>query len=124
IEDLTDFYVFLITADPAAIRGEAFNVSKSNATVMELAEMIRDEIDPATPIEVVPTEDNRSYHLSAEKVKRTLGFAAARPLSRAVADLTAAFADGRVPDPDSPRYRNVDVMKARPELAHWSTPAQ
>ncbi len=123
IEDLTDFYRFLLTANPSAIRGESFNVSKSNATVMDLAEMIRQEIDPATPIEIVPTEDNRSYHLSSERAKNQLGFVPMRPLSRAVADLRKAFDDGRVPDPDAPMYRNVDVMKARPDLAHWSAPA-
>lgn len=116
IEDLTDFYVFLLDAPAEKIQGQAFNVSIENASVMELAKMIRDQIDAALPIQVVPTDDNRSYHLSAKKLQRELGFQPKHALQEAVADLQAAFADGRIPDVDASHYRNVVWMKQHPDF--------
>ncbi len=114
IEDLTDFYVFLVDAPRDAIQGEAFNVSAENASVMKLAEMIRSEIDPELPIDVEPTDDIRSYHLSAGKLTGQLGFQPKHPLTEAVADLKAAFERGDVPDVNDTWYRNVHWMKQYP----------
>lgn len=116
IEDLTDLYVQLVESDPEAINGQAFNISQSNATVMELAEMIRAGIDPALPIEVVPTDDLRSYHLSAERIATVLGYTPKRPLVRAVENLKEAFSDGLIPDVDDKIYRNVAHMKEHLEF--------
>ncbi|MFH1465752.1 MAG: SDR family oxidoreductase [Pseudomonadota bacterium] len=119
VEDLTDFYVSLLRAPRDLIQGEAFNVCRENATVMELAALVQAELGEAVRIEVVPTDDNRSYHLSAEKVARVLGFRAQRPLVQAVRDLRAAFDDGRVPDWERAWYRNVAWMKLHPELCRF-----
>jgi nucleoside-diphosphate-sugar epimerase len=118
VQDLTDFYRLLLDAPAEAVNGQAFNVSKENSSVGELAEMVRAEIDPGLTIRVVPTDDNRSYHLNADKVARVLGFRPSTPLTTAVRELREAYADGRVTDPDHPRYRNVVHLKrelAKPE---------
>jgi nucleoside-diphosphate-sugar epimerase len=121
IRDLTRFYRLLLEAPAERIKGRAFNVCRSNATVLELAEMIRGEVDPGLPIDVVSTDDLRSYHLSAERARAELGFEARHPLTLAVRELREAFADGRVPDPADPIYRNIETMKRDTEL--WrSTP--
>jgi len=116
IEDLTDFYVFLLDAPADVVSGRAYNISRENATVMALAEMIRDEVAPAIPIDVVPTDDLRSYHLSARRVAEELGWHPTHTLQQAVADLKAAFSDGRIPDVGDPSYRNVVLMKADPDF--------
>jgi len=74
VKDLSDFYLSLIDAPTNKISGKAFNVSKNNGSVIQLAKMIRDEINPHLPIKVVPTDDRRSYHLSTDKVEAELGF--------------------------------------------------
>ncbi len=117
IEDLTDFYVFLLDAPASVVNGRAYNISRENATVMALAEMIRDEVDPSLPIDVVPSDDLRSYHLSATRVARDLGWAPNHALTEAVSDLKAAFAEGRIPDVGAARYRNVVLMKQDP--GYW-----
>jgi hypothetical protein len=64
-------------------------------------------------IEAVPTDDNRSYHVSSELIKRELGFAASRTIEDAVCDLHGAFAGGRVPDAMSDdRYYNIKRMQS------------
>ncbi len=120
VRDLAGFYADLVTAPRELIQGQAFNVSRENSTVMELARMIRDEIDPDLPIETVATDDQRSYRLSGDKAARVLGFRPPTPLVQAVRDLAAAFADGRIADPADPIYRNVELMKRRPELWRYA----
>jgi len=119
IQDLTDFYARLIELPAEAIHKKAFNVVTRNATVMELARMIQARVSPALPIEVVPTEDNRSYHLSGARAARELGFTPGRPLEAAVDELATALAAGQIAEPGHPRYRNVEVMKSNPALTRY-----
>lgn len=114
VEDLTDLYVRLLDAPADQVNGEAFNVSSKNASVMALAEMIRDTLDRDVAIDIVESHDPRSYHLSAAKLERTLGFTPQRSLEYAVHELEAAFADGRVTDPGASVYRNIVWMNENP----------
>ena len=122
ILDLTTFYRLLLTAPAEKISARAFNVSRENASVMSLAEMIRDELDVSLPIDTVPTDDPRSYHLSADRARRELGFETQHDLVTAVRELREAYGSGRVSDSGSDIYRNVAWMKARPEL--WRSAAK
>ncbi|MGB8223834.1 MAG: SDR family oxidoreductase [Polyangiales bacterium] len=116
VRDLSDFYRALLTAPADRISGKAFNVCRENASVMALAEMIRDELDPSLPIETVPSDDPRSYHLCAEKARIDLGFEPRRDLVTAVRELRDAYDSGEVPDSRSTVYRNVAWMKAQPDV--------
>ncbi|MBT8450877.1 MAG: NAD-dependent epimerase/dehydratase [Deltaproteobacteria bacterium] len=122
ILDLTAFYRMLLTAPAEKISARAFNVSRENASVMSLAEMIRDELDASLPIDTVPTNDPRSYHLSADRARRDLGFETRHDLVTAVRELREAYGSGRVSDSGSDVYRNVAWMKARPKL--WRSAAK
>ncbi|MDH3524222.1 MAG: SDR family oxidoreductase [Acidobacteriota bacterium] len=116
IQDLTDLYARLVAIEPEAINGKALNVATSNSSVLDLAYMIRDEISPALPIDIVPTEDERSYRLSAERARREVGFVPRHELAEAVRELAERFRDGTIADPDDYRYRNIEVMKRHPEI--------
>jgi len=122
ILDLVAFYRRLLVAPADTVRGRAFNVSRSNASVMELAEMVRSVVGPSVPIEVVPTQDNRSYRLSTDRARRELGFEPEHSLVEAVQGLAEALRDGRVKDPAAPVYRNIDWMKRDPEPWHRVNP--
>jgi nucleoside-diphosphate-sugar epimerase len=116
LRDLTRFYRLLLEADADAINGEAFNVSHRNASVGALAEMIRDEVDPDLEIRTEPTDDLRSYHLSAAKARDVLGFRPEHELVEAVQELTVRYDGPQDPEPADDWYRNVRWMKAHPEL--------
>ncbi|MGB5809419.1 MAG: NAD-dependent epimerase/dehydratase family protein [Polyangiales bacterium] len=116
VQDLSAFYRMLIDAPAPKVSGKAFNVSKANASVMSLAQMIRDELDPSIPIDTVPSNDPRSYHLSAARAREELGFEPQRDLVFAVRELQRAYASGAVPDSQSSIYRNVVWMKAQPDV--------
>ena len=121
IRDLTAFYRMLLTAPADKISARAFNISRRNASVMALAEMIRDELDSSLPIDTVPSNDPRSYHLSADRARKELGFEPRHDLVTAVRELREAYRSGRVSDSGSNIYRNVAWMKARPELWRSTT---
>jgi nucleoside-diphosphate-sugar epimerase len=116
IRDLTAFYRMLLDAPANKISGRAFNVSRQNESVMGLAEMIRDELDPSLPIETVPSNDPRSYHLSAARARKELGFEAKHDLVTAVRELREAYRSGEISDSRSNIYRNVVWMKACPDV--------
>lgn len=118
VDDLAEFYIHLMDADAGVVNGRAYNISIKNDTVLGLAEMIRDEVDASIPIDIVPTDDHRSYQLTAQRMVDELGFRPKYPLTEAIAELKAAFADGRVADPSQSHYRNVVWMKEHPDF--WS----
>lgn len=115
IQDLARLYTELLTAPAELVNGQAFNVSAKNASVMQLAEMIRDTLGNGTTIEVVDNFDPRSYHLSASKLAATLGFEPELELETAVFELRDAFGDGRVADPGLSEYRNIVWMNQHPD---------
>ena len=122
VRDLSAFYRLLVAAPAEKISGKAFNVSRANASVMSLAEMIRDELDPSLPIDTVPSDDPRSYHLCADLARDVLGFEPQRDLVTAVKELRDAYASGQVPDRGSTMHRNVAWMKEQPDV--WKNVAK
>jgi nucleoside-diphosphate-sugar epimerase len=112
IEDMTDLYLRTLEWPDAAIDGKVFNVGYHNHKIREIAEIVRDVVGTDVNIETTPTDDNRSYHVSSEKIKRELGFEARHSLEDAVRDLLDAFDAGRVPDPmTDDRYYNIKRMQ-------------
>ena len=118
IEDLADLYVELL--DAPGVSGAAYNVCHSNASVRQLAEMVQTAAAPTVPIETVPTQDLRSYHLSGAKLARDLGFTPRRDPRDAARDLGERLRTGRVPEPASSLYRNVAHMQTN--LGFWQRP--
>lgn len=112
IEDMTDLYLRSLAWDEAAIDGRIYNAGYQNHTVGEIAQIVRSVMGPDVAVETTPTDDNRSYHISSQKIRRDLGFAPRHSIEQAVADLKVAFDAGRVPDPlGDPRYSNIKLMK-------------
>lgn len=113
IDDMTDAYLAVLRADDERIDGKVWNVGYDNLSVRTIASIVKEEVGAHVAIEVTPTNDHRSYHVSSERVRRELGFAAQRTIRDAVVDLHGAFAAGRVPDAlEDDRYYNIKRMQA------------
>ena len=79
----------------------------------QLAEMIRSVIGRSTEIVQTPSDDNRSYHISSEKIRRELGFVPAHTIEDAVRGLVDGFDAGKIPNPMTDiRYYNIKTMQA------------
>jgi nucleoside-diphosphate-sugar epimerase len=112
VDDMTDLYLLLLEAPDASVDGKVWNAGYHNLKVMEIAEKVRGEIGPRVEIVVTPSNDHRSYHVSSERIRRDLGFAARRTVENAIVDLRDAFAAGRVPHSMSDdRYYNIKRMQ-------------
>ena len=110
IDDITDYYVDLLKIPPNKINGGIYNAGYENYTIMEIAEMVRDIIGSEVKIEVAQTNDNRSYHVSSEKIKHELGLYPKKTLRDAVLDIKSASDEGKI-DWNDIKFYNVKKMK-------------
>jgi len=112
IEDMAALYVQALEWSDEKIDGRIFNAGYENRRVAEIAEIVYKVVGPDVQIVTTPTDDNRSYHVSSEKIKRELGFVAEHTIQDAVRDLVAAFRSGKVPNPMTDvRYYNIRTMQ-------------
>lgn len=111
IADMVGVYLDLLEQPDAAIDGDVFNAGYENRTVRELAEVVRNTVGGSIDVEIVPTDDNRSYHVSSAKMRRVLGFAPQFTIEDAVKDLCDAFASGKVGAMNDPLYHNIQRMR-------------
>jgi nucleoside-diphosphate-sugar epimerase len=113
IDDMAAVYLRLLEAPADQIAGKIFNAGYQNHTVTELAETIRSVVGQATEIVTTPSDDNRSYHISSEKIRRELGFVPTHTIEDAVRGLVDGFEAGRIPNPMTDiRYYNIKTMQA------------
>lgn len=119
IKDMVEAYVLMLRADHATIHGETFNIGHQNLSIMAIAELVKSVVErefpdrPPIAIKIVPTDDNRSYHVNSDKIRRVLNFVPRLSVEDAIRDLCAAFRAGKLPDSMSNDwYYNVRTMKA------------
>ena len=91
IDDMVDSYIAVLNADHRKINGEIFNVGFKNQSVNELATDVKEIIGEDIKIINTKSDDNRSYHVSSEKIKEILGFETRYTVKNAVSDLKNAF---------------------------------
>jgi nucleoside-diphosphate-sugar epimerase len=112
IEDMADLYIQSLIWTDAQIDGKIYNVGYHNKRVGEIAEIVKGIVGDHVRIVTTPTNDNRSYHISSELIRRELGFEAKHTIEDAVQDLVAAFNAGKIPDSMSDmRYYNIKTMQ-------------
>ena len=86
IEDMTDLYVDCLELPDEAIDGKIYNAGYENHTVMrDRRDGARRGRRPRSRSSSTPTDDQRSYHVSSEKIRRELGFAPKRTIDDAIA---------------------------------------
>ena len=110
---MVNSYVKIIDADPNRINGEIFNVGFRNQTVNELAQDVKAIIGEEVKIEKSKSDDNRSYHVSSEKIDEVLGFRTKFTVKDAVADLKQAFEKNLLPNSmNDEKYFNIKRMQS------------
>lgn len=114
IKDMVRAYLHVLSAPAEKIQGEIFNVGYHNHSVQELGDIVQKTVGKRKEIELekIPTDDNRSYHVSSEKITDVLGFTPMYTIQDAVNSLVLAFEAGKLPDSlDDKRYFNIETMK-------------
>src|SRR6266550_1053211 len=113
IKDMVRAYHVFLEAPGAKIDREAFNVGFQNRSVEDIAKLVRQTLnDPTIELEHTPSDDNRSYHVNSEKVKRALGFETRYTIEDAIRDIADAYRRGLIKDPfTNPVYSNIKRMQ-------------
>ena len=91
IQDMVRAYELFINMENEKINGKIFNIGFENLTVNQLASEVQKVIGSDVKIKKLPTNDNRSYHISSKKIQDELGFVTNFSILNAVEDLKHAF---------------------------------
>ena len=112
VRDCAELYVKCLALPAAQIDGKVFNAGYQNLSLDAIADKVRDIVGPHVEILHTPTDDNRSYHISSEKILRELGFTPRFTIEDAIRELVEAFCAGKVHDPlTNPLYFNIKRMQ-------------
>jgi len=120
IDDMVDAYLLMLSAPHELVQGQIFNIGFQNHAMADLARLVKATVEAEAageaPIRIVttPSDDRRSYHVNADKVRRILSFSPRRTIVDAVTELTRAFHRGLLPNSfDDDAYYNVRTLKAQ-----------
>ena len=118
IQDMCDLYQLLLELPEEKVAGETFNAGYQNQSIMEIAKIVKKVVQEEfpemgeIPIVTTPSNDNRSYRITSDKIAAKLGFRPKRTIEDAVRDLCVAFRKGALRDSmTDDRYHNVKVLK-------------
>jgi nucleoside-diphosphate-sugar epimerase len=113
IADMVEAYVVLLNAPKELIEGEIFNAGYENQSVEELANSVRDVMGDDVELVTSPTDDNRSYHISSQKISKVLGFVPSHTIKDAIVDMKQALESGLLPNSlTDDKYFNIKRMQS------------
>ena len=112
IKDMVRVYLNVIVAKADLVNGEIFNAGYDNMKVKEIANIVKKVIGEDVEIDKEVTNDNRSYHISSEKIKKIINFVPNFTIEDAVKDLKDAFENKKLPGSlDNSIYFNIKKMQ-------------
>ena len=119
IMDYANLCLELIQAPKNKINGEIFNCGNENLEISAIANLIRNQVgkkyNRKIDINVEKSDDNRSYHINSDKVKKILNFIPKYTINDAVEGLCDSFDKNLIPNSfASDIYYNVrTIMKSK-----------
>ncbi len=112
IQDMVNVYLEVIKADKNLVNGEIFNAGYDNFTVNDIALTVKEVVGDDVEIETLPTDDNRSYHVSSDKIRTSLNFKPQHTIKDAIEDLKKAFQEEKLPNSlNDSKYFNIKKMQ-------------
>ena len=118
VMDYADAVEVLIKAETNKIKDQIFNVGYQNLSILEIASVVKKVVEQKftlnKEIKIIreETNDNRSYHINSDKIKKALNFSPKRSIEKAVEDLVEAFNKNLLKNSfDDDIYFNINRMK-------------
>ena len=112
IQDMVNAYLDVIDQPNEIIKNQIFNVGFENYTLDEIGALVKKSLGEDILVEHRETDDERSYHISSEKISRILGFKPSFSIEQAINDLREAFDMKLLRDSfDDPKYFNIKMMQ-------------
>jgi len=111
IYDMCMSYLAVIDATKEIVNNQAFNVGFENHSVSDLANLVKKNITGEIKIVKIETNDNRSYHVSSDKISGLLNFKPIKTIEDAIKDLIQAFSGNLFSDTfNNEYYYNIKRM--------------
>lgn len=118
VRDYCNAVLALINAEDSKIKNQTFNVGYQNLSIKEISMIVKKIVEKNFPekgnIEIDTTEsnDNRSYHINSEKIKKILNFEPKLTIEDAVNDLCKQFKLRTIKNSlDNDVFYNVRTLK-------------
>tara|TARA_A100001011_G_C14321313_1_gene850813 strand:- start:1078 stop:2082 length:1005 start_codon:yes stop_codon:yes gene_type:complete len=112
IKDMVRCYISILNTPNSIKSGKIFNAGYQNQSLNEIAQTVKNCFIEKIEIETVTTDDNRSYHISSEKIKREIGFNTIYGIEDAAKDLINAFENKLLINPlNNSKYYNIKKMQ-------------
>jgi nucleoside-diphosphate-sugar epimerase len=113
IDDMARAYVKIIESDKTLVNKQIFNVGFENRSVKDLANLVKNVFGDNIDIVSQETNDNRSYHITSEKIKKILNFENKKTIKNAIEDLNKAFKEKLfINSLENEMYFNIKRMKS------------
>jgi nucleoside-diphosphate-sugar epimerase len=97
VRDTANAFLVAATAPTEQVNGRPFNIGAGNYRVRDLAETVKASLPFEVEIAVLPeTNDHRSYSVSFDRAKTSLGFVAERSVAFGVREVYDAMAANAV----------------------------
>ena len=112
IHDMSNVYLKMIEASENLVNGEIFNAGYENLTVNEIGDLVKKIIGEDVLIDKVATDDNRSYHISSQKIKDKINFQPLFNVEDAIKELKTSFEQKKLLDSlNNTNYFNIKKMQ-------------
>ena len=112
INDMIDAYINVLEQEEKKVNSKIYNVGYENQPVLELANLVKKNIEKKVEIILTETDDNRSYHISSDKIRNELDFINKYTIKDAIIGIKNAFKrDEYIDSLNNDIYFNVKMMK-------------
>jgi len=118
IMDYCDVVDVLINSESNKIKNQIFNIGYQNLSILEIANVVKKVVEKQFPekgeikIKKLQSDDNRSYHINSDKIKKVLNYSPKRSVEDAVKDLCEAFQKNLLQNSfDKDIYFNINRMR-------------
>jgi len=95
VQDYCNVLLKLISADKKLVQNEIFNVGYQNMSILNIAKKVKKivekKLNKKIPLEIVKSNDNRSYHINSDKIKNKIKFRPKYSIDYAVNELCNEF---------------------------------
>ena len=97
ILDYCDVVKLLMTAKTDKVNNQVFNVGYQNMSIKNISKIVKKVVEDEFPdlgeIPIITTksDDNRSYHINSDKIKKILGYEPKRTIEQSVKELCECF---------------------------------
>ncbi|MDC0533558.1 SDR family oxidoreductase [Candidatus Pelagibacter sp.] len=98
IKDMVSSYILLLKSPINKISGEIFNVGFENLKVKDIALKVKKIVGEDVTLNTEASNDNRSYHISATKIMKNLGFKPKYTIEDAIIELVKKFKEEEFKD--------------------------